>query len=255
MEALLQRAELIGDVKLDMSERELSRLAGVSRVTAANGLKRLIEAGYVKHLVKANGEPIRAGQGPLLHRAYRYQIKCPSVVPMPHHHIVGSGGVLKGNRENRILNPNQDLWRYKGLMAARTTYEALMGGLQTVKEIADYQGRSTRTVLKHLHSLTDYDLAQKNPDGTWVGLDRSPEEVAEELGTSGMGKEQAVGHAQETQQFGLHMEALKDREDRFFKGLEAQGHRWVGGLLLPDERATEMERRKQHQRRNGRSVD
>ena len=41
-----------------------------------------------------------------------------------------------------MLNPNQDLWRYHGLMAERTTYEALMGGLHTVKEIAEYQGRS-----------------------------------------------------------------------------------------------------------------
>ena len=133
MDALLRRARLIGDLKLDLSERELSDLAGVSRVTAEKGLKRLITAGYLRHLVNANGNPIRAGHGPLVSRSFRYELVCKSVVPMPHTHTVSFFGFLGDNEIDTRLSPNHDVWRYRALMAEKRTYEALLRGLATVK--------------------------------------------------------------------------------------------------------------------------
>ncbi len=258
LDAFLQRAQLIGDLKLDMSQRQLSELAGVSRVTAGNGLKRLIKAGYVKHVVKSNGQPVRAGQGPLSHRAFRYELKCPTVVPLPHNHIKNVFLFSEANEANEAndltstLNPNHDVWRYGGLMAEKNTYESLLRRLTTIKEIADYQGRSSRTVTKHLHTLAFYSLARQCVDGkSWAPLERPLDEVAKELGTYGMGERQAKQHARESDGFRAYLETREEEDRQMFKAREARGHVWDGYKLVPPNRSSAKRRPKQGGRRNG----
>ena len=68
-----------------------------------------------------------------------------------------------------------------------------------------------------------------------MALERSLDEVAKELATVGIGERQAENHAIESQQFALHLKALRDEEQKLFEEqvqeLEALGYTWHKGIL------------------------
>ena len=211
LEALLRRATLLGDLELDMSRRELCRLAGLgSRNTADRALERLTEAGYVEKILLKNGNPLRKGNGDPATRAYRYRLVVPDVRVEPH-----SNSRMYDTPQNKkmwtcgstlTLDPSHDIWRFGGLATVRLTYRALCLGFSTVKEIAEDLEKSVRTINRHLDRLAQYGLAEQKPDGTsWIPLDRDADELADELGTSGLGEAQAGYHAWESEKFKIHL--------------------------------------------------
>jgi DNA-binding transcriptional ArsR family regulator len=245
MDALLRRSAEIGSIELDMSRRELSRLAGVCRNTADKGLHRLIKSGYVEQLLLRHGKPMRVGRGPIHTRAYRYRVKCPDIKVEPHNHSVGFFSDVLMCGSTLMMDESLDVWRFRGLMSARRTYGALLDGHETVMDISEIQGQTTQTVNRHLKKLQAHGLAQKKPDGkSWMALERSPAELADELGTLGMGKKQADYQAWESEKYVIHR-ALRDQErremdDRMFQELVDRGYRWTGPyncLLTPPPKA------------------
>ena len=77
-------------------------------------------------------------------------------------------------------------------------------------------------------------MADQKPDRSWVALERDLDEVAEELGTAGMGELQAERHELERD---LHREYQRLRQaDDSWSNLKASGWREVKkGVLAPPE--------------------
>ena len=243
LDALLRRSVLIGDLKLDMSRRQLSRLAGVCRNTADHSLARLVKAGYVAVLRSKGGNPVRRGKGDPAGRAYRYRL-------IPHHPNVEPHS--SSNREvegiykkeymwacgsTMTLDPSHDVWRFRGLAKARRTYEILCSGVSSAKEIAEVHGRTVQTINRHLDLLASVGLAERKPDGkTWIALDRDADELADELGTLGIGEDQAKHHKWETEKYATHRALREDErveeENQMFQELLDRGFQWTDNHIL-----------------------
>jgi DNA-binding MarR family transcriptional regulator len=248
---------------------ELASIGSCNTVAAA--LRRLEAAGYLKKIRQAHGTPVRRGTGQVNRRSHRYRLNCPAKEPNdaaiipdqeergnhPHHagdNIEPLGhskekereggtrvknGVDQGNQaavvepeQVDLLDPALDMWRHGGgLSSARLTYALLLEGLNTQSEMAEARGQDPKTILRHLKKLANVGLAQKQLDGTWVALFRSPDEVAEEIGTLGMGERQAEHHAWETERFKEHLELRQDEDDYEWGQLLAAGHEQVGRCL------------------------
>jgi len=139
------------------------------------------------------------------------------------------------------------MWRYGGLSSARRTYELLLAGFTAAREIAQHLGLTSRTVVRHLRKLEEAGLAQKKPDGTWVGFERSPIEVANEIGTLGAGDRQAKRHAREREGFQLKRQRQVTEEEQAIQDLINKGYYWRGPFLVPPEKVTSKKQLPTHE--------
>lgn len=130
-----------------------------------------------------------------------------------------------------LLRPQLDMWRLKGLGSTYETYHELSLGPSTVKVIAEASHRDQRTIRRHLRKLEHHGLAQRVSGNQWAALYRDPNEVAEDLGTSGMGEKQAAQHAIESQQFGLQLKAIEDEQRKQDQELEDLAYTRRRGIL------------------------
>ncbi len=247
LEALLRKATLIGDLELDMSRRDLCQGAGVCRNTADRSLDRLIKGGYVEIIRSESGNPLRKGKGDPGTRAYRYRLLIPDAKGEPHSNT--NTNIHRKKKyvctcgSTSALDPSHDVWRYQGLGPARLTYQFLLSGISTAKQIAELYGRTVKTINGHLESLAQYGLAERKPDGrSWIALDRDLDELAEELGTLGIGKERSEQYAYESKRYlehlSLHQQELRELEEQSIQELIDIDYKWVGphnNLLVPPD--------------------
>ena len=140
------------------------------------------------------------------------------------------------NDERSLLDPQLDMWRFKGLGSTYRTYEQLSLGSTKVKAIAEASNRDPQTIRRHLKKLEHHGLAQRLSGHAWVALHRDPNDVAKELGTMGMGKEQAERYARESELFQSYVDMRDEEDQRRFDELEALGHYWDGYKLVPPNR-------------------
>lgn len=73
-------------------------------------------------------------------------------------------------------------------------FDRLLGGPQTVAELADAVDRDPDTVRYHLAKLAGVGLAERRADGRWAATGRDPAEVARKLGLAGATAHQQQRH-------------------------------------------------------------
>ncbi|MBF6596502.1 MAG: hypothetical protein IVW51_18910 [Thermaceae bacterium] len=243
MDAFLLLAHQLGDLVIDMSVRQLAKLAGVSRATAEHCLRRLTRAEYLSLITEGDAGVTTPGSGPFPNHGYRYRLTCPGAEPMTHNHTPVFCA-FEGSRAFEMLDPKHELWHFTGLHRERRTFEALVIGLTTIPEIADYQGLTPRTIKEHLTALSLHGMAEVKSDGqTWMAHDRPPDEVAQELGTLGKGRERNAQYSHESKNYSTWLvlrkkqreRELREMEDRLTQELIDKGFRWFGSFLMRTE--------------------
>jgi DNA-binding transcriptional ArsR family regulator len=140
-----------------------------------------------------------------------------------------------------MLNPSLDMWRVGGLSSACRTYEQLLLGESKASVIAQNLGLHPRSVFRHLNMLSNGELAERKPDGSWVPRERNPDPAAEEIGTLGKGVEQHLRHQHESEDFWDHLEGRERADQRRRQQLLEQGGVQVGRygeILTPGRRST-----------------
>ena len=203
--AICNSAEGLHKVRLDLSIRKLSVMAGVSKDTASASIKRLMSAHYLEKETNVKGNPILAGQGAVGNRAHGYRLVIPSVEPMTHTHRRGEGGGTN-TKTNKEIAPDHDIWSYKGLGNQYLTFVALVNGDQLVEQIWKSTGSTARTVRNHLGRLASFGLAEES-DGRWIPLMPDLDAVARLLGVEGLGQKRADAYMAEREKFNRHLES------------------------------------------------
>lgn len=197
-DVLVWKSVQLGHLGIDMSVRDLCLRAGLgSTNTVEKSLSRLITAGYLKRV------PTAAGPG--THMAHRYRLVLPQGDKVETHNHISSlalGGCVSTLSP---LDPAHDVWAFGGLQKCRRTYETLISGSSNVLEISRQLGLCRKTVNRHLAQLAEIGMAEQKPNGEWVPFDRNMDEVAQELGVTGVGAKRAKQIELKREAFHLHL--------------------------------------------------
>jgi predicted transcriptional regulator len=231
MDALLKIAGQAHKVTFDASIRVLAEMAGISTATVPKGLSRLSDAGYL-----ARCKPSQRKSG----NAARYRVTLPQDKVDTHEHRGVGGACTHRNGEYvstlSILDPADDVWRYKGLGCCRPTYEVLLNGPLTLEDLVTISCRSDRTITRHLKKLSIYGLTERKSNGQWVAFERPLDEVAVELGTKGVGERQSERHRLEREAYSHYLLHRERVAEKWQNELLESGYVWgqgsQSGMLL-----------------------
>lgn len=202
MLAILELAWRASSDELAASTRTIALLAGKSRASVREALKRLEAAEWVK----------RCGQND--HGSSQWKIlERPSgndpVPPLPPAYdpelVLGPAAWAQ---------PRLDMWRQGAMGGALLVHQRLTAWAMTHQELADSLGRSLPTVRRDVARLHTEDLVERTTDGRWKAVPpRDPDGVAHRWGTWGRAERQNLLNADER-------EAHRRRRDldlEFFK--------------------------------------
>jgi len=125
--------------------------------------------------------------------ADRWELILDNAETHPHPPISGDGYVE--------LRPTEDAFRFQGLgSSSELIWELILEEPSTVAEIAAHVRLSRDAVRQNLRRLRDFGLA-KETNRIWYGLDRSVVDIAQEVGSYGIGKAQARRHQRQREEF------------------------------------------------------
>ena len=188
-EAFLHVSQQVESFDVDMSVRRLSELSTVSENTTWESLQRIIKAGYLTQVPTNRSRQIRA----LAANTYRVNWKMFNLHTHTNHD--------KQKNENDVAmctnfgTSGHDAWAFVGGLAnAYVTYQALKMGISTPTALAAFADLSVPAVRRHLRRLEASRLTEQKPDGTWIALQRSLDEVAQERGTTGTRQRREAAH-------------------------------------------------------------
>jgi DNA-binding MarR family transcriptional regulator len=186
--ALLAIAERAKKLRFSASSRELAEIAAVGRTTAAKSVRRLIERGCVRlarrgergdpHIYEFVLDAVSRGRAAFPPRVFEGAIATPS---LDHEAFARKGLGPNGGRVYRYLQSLPET---------------------CVTPVAEALGIDVSTARRNLRKLESAGLASVR-DGIWIAIPKDLDEVAAELGVTGLRVRKRQRHDEERKLFAL----------------------------------------------------